>query len=470
MQTQTSPLKPPGGAQEPLSLVVRDELKNLIPLAIPLAFVQLSQNMLGAVDTAVVGRLGELELAAIGLGNGLYFSLSIAGLGIMRGLDPMISQAVGADETKEADQMLWQAAWLTLILSLPLIVLIAFLSMFFASFGIEAKTAELAHSYTLSRLPGILPIMLYSGLRSYLQSYERTRPMIVSVLAANILNLPLSWALVHGDAGLIRLGLPAIGCPKFGIVGAGWTSSACSFLQMAILVFVIMRSKNITPGLSRAPDRELIGKAMRIGTPIGLTLFFEVGIFALSGLLIGNMGSRALAGHQVAITLAAASFMIPIGIGNAASVRVGQAVGRGDTKAARVAALLSLALGVAFMVLMVGLFLLIPVQLAGIVTDKETAIEAALPLIFVAAFFQLSDGAQAVLTGALRGAGDTQWPMMAIIAGHWLLGLPIGATLGFAFGFGATGIWWGLVAGLTVVSLLLTVRMWSVTATNIQRV
>ena len=196
----------------------------------------------------------------------------------------------------------------------------------------------------------------------------------------------------------------------------------------------------------------------------------EFGVFSLVNVLMGNIDERALAGHQVAITLASATFMVPVGIGAAASVRVGRAIGRGDGPGTRLAGLVSLASGMGFMAVSALAFLLVPRQLAGVITDKADVISAAVPLLFVAAVFQLSDGAQAVAAGALRGAGDTRFPLLANLAGHYLIGLPLGVLLAFHFGMGARGLWWGLSAGLTGVALALGSRFLRISSRHVLRV
>jgi MATE family multidrug resistance protein len=211
-------------------------------------------------------------------------------------------------------------------------------------------------------------------------------------------------------------------------------------------------------------------RAISLGLPIGLQMLAEFGVFALVAVLIATIDSRSLAAHQVAITLASTSFMVPVGIGAAASVRVGHAVGRGDVAATRLAGLVSMAAGVAFMLFSAAIFVLLPRTLAAAVTNERGVIDAVVPLLFVAAVFQLSDGLQAVAAGALRGAGDTRFPLGANLVGHYLIGLPIGVLLGFGLGLGARGLWWGLSAGLTCVAIALGLRFIRVSARPIARV
>lgn len=439
-------------------------------LAVPLAAANFGQVLIGAVDTAVVGRLGEVELGAAGLGSSMFFVVTVVGMGIMLGLDPLVAQAIGADEPAQARRMLWQGGWLALLLGVPLVLTAMGLGMLLERFGIAPATAGPTRAYLFARLFGLVPFLLFVACRSYLQAVSITRPVVLSVVFANILNLPLSWALVFGDAGLVRVGFPALGVPALGVAGAAWASTACTVVQLLVLVLAVRGVR--LPGARRlfAPSRALMKKALVLGAPIGLTLVAEFGVFSLVNILMGNIDARALAGHQVAITLAGASFMVPVGIGAATSVRVGHAIGRGDGAGTRRAGMMGLCGGMAFMGLAALLFLLVPRQLAGVITDQPDVIEAAVPLLFIAAVFQLSDGAQAVAAGALRGAGDTRFPLLSNLAGHYLIGLPLGVLLAFHYGMGARGLWWGLSAGLTGVAVSLTIRFVRVSSRHVLRV
>jgi MATE family multidrug resistance protein len=210
-------------------------------------------------------------------------------------------------------------------------------------------------------------------------------------------------------------------------------------------------------------------KALGLGTPFGLQLMAEFGVFSLVNVLMGNLDARSLAAHQVAITLASATFMVPVGIGAATSVRVGQAIGRQDAPGTRLAGMTGIGVGMGFMLCSAAAFLLLPRLLASVITSEVDVIEAVVPLLFVAAIFQLSDGVQAVASGALRGAGDTRFPLWANLGGHYLVGLPLGVLLGFGMGFGAAGLWWGLSAGLTCVAVALALRFRHASARPIAR-
>lgn len=437
------------------------EARGLVVLALPLAGANFGQMLLGAVDTAVVGRLGALELGAAGLGNSVFFSVMVLGMGILMGLDPLVSQAAGAGELRQARKMLWQGCWLATAISIPLGIGIWALTFRLGDFGIDAAAAAQTQGYVLARLWGLFPFLLFVALRGYLQAVGRAVPVLWAALVANVVNLPVSWALVFGDAGLEAAGLGRWGVPALGVAGAGYTSAFCSVLQLGVLLLALRRT--VVPAGDdsvRTPSLALLRRAASLGAPVGFTLLAEVGIFALTNIAMGNISRLALAAHQVALTLASGTFMIPLGIGAAASVRVGRAIGAGDSPGAQRAGVVAVAAGVGFMSLGALSFWIFPTELALVITDQPGVVAAAVPLLLIAAVFQLSDGAQAVLAGVLRGAGDTRLPLLLNLAGHYLVGAPIGLSLAFIGGLGARGLWWGLSAGLTFVALTLAVRFY----------
>ncbi|MCA9603928.1 MAG: MATE family efflux transporter, partial [Myxococcales bacterium] len=394
--------------------------RRLIRLAWPIVLSQLGSHLLGFVDTAVVGRLGELPLAAVGLGNAIYFLFAILATGTMFAFDPLVAQAIGAGEREGARRMFWQGLWLAGILTVPATLAILGADVVLLHSPLRPELVEETSRYLLARLPALLPQLLVVATRSYLQSQDITRPYLVSVVVANAVNLPLDWLFVFGDEGLIRLGLPAVGMPSFGAAGAGIVTTMSSLVQIAIVL-------RATQGLgvanvdSKRPDRAVLRAALRIGMPMGLTLAAEMGIFSTVSVLAGSMGTRAMAAHMVAITLAGTTFQVPLAIGMAAAVRVGQAVGAGDYLAARRAGLRPLGLGTTIMTACSVLFFAAPSTVARLLSDHPMVLESSRPLIFVAAVFQVFDGVQAVAVGALRGTGDTRAALWANLGGHTLI-------------------------------------------------
>ncbi|MGF1468681.1 MAG: MATE family efflux transporter [Sandaracinaceae bacterium] len=447
---------------------VRAELRALRRLAGPLAITNFGSMLLGVVDTAVVGRVGEVELAAVGLGNALFFVPWVLGMGWVAGLDPLVAQAIGARERTALDH-LWQGAWLGAVGAVPLMGIALGLAAALPWLGIDAPTAGETAPYLVARCVGMAPSLWLWATRSYLSAHEVTRPLLVSVIVANVVNLPLTYALVFGDAGLEALGLPALGVPRLSTAGAGWASTVAAGVQLAVCVAAVRALHG--PGALRIPRPRLaaIGRILRLGAPIGFQFLAEAGSFTLVTVLIGQLGPRILSAHNIALVMISWTFQAAMATGLAASVRVGHAVGRADLAATRRAGFTAIAAIAALMGSGAVVFVAFPRTLSGLFTTESGVVEATVPLLAVAAAFQLSDGVQCVAAGALRGAGDTRWPLVANLIGHYAVGVPLGVGLAFGLGGGATGLWWGLSAGLTAVAAALTIRFHRLSAREIAR-
>ncbi len=431
------------------------ELEQLGRLAFPLIIANLGQVLLGVVDTAVVGRLGAASLGAGGLGSTLFFTVAVLGTGMLLGFEPLLAQALGADEGRRARSLLGRSMRIALGLAAVLVGIGIGVGWGLEPLGIASDTARLTRAYLYVRLLGLAPYLLFVVARSYLQARIEIQPVLTAVMVANLVNLPASWLLALGDGGLVRVGLGAIGLPAFGVGGAAAASVVATVVQLCVLWRTIARGR---PQPSFPLPRRVTWRAVGLGVPIALTLLAEYGVFTVVNLAMGNLDADAFAAHQVAITFAAATFTISLGVGAAAAVRVGRAVGAGDRAGTRFAGGLAILAGAALMVAPALLFWTIPAELARVVTDRPDVVRATAPLLWVAAFFQLSDGVQAVAAGALRGAGDTRFALLANLVGHYVVGLPLGLLLAFGLEWGAVGLWWGLTAGLTSVAAALVLR------------
>jgi len=443
---------------------VLQELDPLVRLALPLAIANLGQVLLGAVDTAVVGRVGAVALGAAGLGSTLFFTVAVLGTGLMLGFEPLFAQALGAEQAGRARALLQRAIVVAVLVSVPLFVVGVGVGTSLELAGLPADTAAATRTYLIIRLLGLAPYLVFVGARSYLQARFETSPVLAAVVAANLVNLVLSWLLALGDAGLARVGLPAVGLPALGVGGAAWASVVATGVQVGALLCAVGRRR---PQPSFPLDRAATAQALRLGTPIGLALLAEYGVFSIVNLSIGHLDAEALAAHQVAMTFAAATFTVSLGIAAAAAVQVGRAVGAGNARGARQAGLAAMSLGGGLMIVPALVLCAAPGELASIVTDRPEVVVAAVPLLRVAACFQLSDGVQAVAAGALRGAGETRFALLANLAGHYVCGLPLGATLALGCGWGAAGFWWGLSVGLCGVAVALLGRFVRLTRTRV---
>lgn len=432
------------------------ELRELFRLALPLAAAQAGTQLMGLVDVSVLGRVGARELAASGLGNAIFFAVTIMGMGMIYGIDPLISQAIGAGDRVRARRVMWQGVWLALIVTAVLTIILLAGAAALPSFGVTPELVQPAQTYLVIRTIGVAPFLLFLVVRAYLQAHGKARPMVVAMVTANIFNLIADIVLVFG-AGPI---------PAMGVAGAAIATVACSLWQLFVVI-IALRQVPVAEHFDHRWNREEIGQAFRVGLPVALQMGAEVGIFALVGVLAARLGTLHLAAHQLAIGLASFTYTVAMGIAAAGTVRVGIGVGARNPIGTRVAGHVTFLAGILVMGVAAMAFALMPYPIARLVTDQANVIAASIPLLLVAAVFQLSDGVQGVGAGVLRGAGDTKFTLYANLLGHWLIGLPLALWLGFTRGMGIVGLWWGLCAGLTIVAILLFVRFERLSAKTI---
>jgi len=428
------------------------DLRETFKLAAPIGLAQMGHATMSVVDTAVVGRYSASGQGAIALSNGLFFFIAVIGLGVMLGVDPLISQAFGAGDAPRARRYLIQSLWLAVFTGLVLSVPMALTPWVMDGFDISPETARVASWCVWARIPGLIPMLAFSGVRSYLQAAHRSWSVTVAMIVANIANFFIDVALVFGVGPI----------PALGAVGAAISTTLCTVLQLAIIAYATVKAAG--PGKWERPDREDLKAATRVGLPVGLQMAAETGVFALAGLLAARMGDASVAAHQVVLTWASLTFCFAIGIGSAGSVRVGRAIGAGSVEAARQAGAAALIASIAFMSVTALGFMVFPGILSKSMGTDPQVLALAIPLFMVAAVFQISDGLQAVGAGILRGAGDTRVSFIANVLGHYAVGLPIAYVLGILRGGGVLGLWWGLSAGLTAVAVGLTWRFFRLTA------
>ena len=426
----------------------RTEIRELLRLAMPLAAAQAGTQMMSLVDVAVLGRLGAGELAGSGLAVAVFFAVSVFGLGMMLGIDPLVSQAVGAGDHVRARRALWQGLWLSCIVTVLLTVVLLLGALALPLIGAAPEIIGHARAFLLVRTASLVPFLMFLAIRAYLQAHHVTKPMVVAMIVANIFNFALDLVFVFGIHGWI---------PAMGVAGAALSTLICTFLELGIVVAAARKLKP-PEDVEHRPDRSAILQAARVGMPIALHMGAEVGVFALVAVLAGRLGTLHLAAHQLVINIASFSFTVAVGVAAAGSVRVGNAIGARNAEGTRIAGNAAFVGGILVMGVSATIFALAPGALARLFTDQPAVIAASIPLMMVAAVFQLSDGVQAVGAGVLRGAGDTRYTFWANLFGHWAIGLPLALWLGFRRGLGIVGLWWGLCVGLTIVAVLLFLR------------
>jgi multidrug resistance protein, MATE family len=437
---------------EPMvSVPASSELRSLLRLALPIVTVQVGLMMMGVVDTLMVGRVSAAALAAVALGNIYFFSIAIFGMGVLFSLDPVISQAVGARDHLGIARGVQRGLVMAIILAVLSLIPLLLVEPFIVLLGQPDDVVPMAAGYVHAATPGILAFLSFVVLRQTLQAMDRVGPIIVAIVVANLVNVALNWILVFG-----RLGFPALGP-----VGTGWASTLSRWTMLLGLVLLTLPrlGRYLRPTGWEILRPRALGRMLRIGVPVGAQLELEVGAFAAVALIMGWIGTAEMAGHQVAINLASLTFMVPLGMAQAASVRVGQAVGRAAPEAARGSSKAALLSGGAFMAFMAVLFLALPGPLARLYTNEPEVLLIAAALIPVAGVFQVFDGLQVVAAGVLRGIGDTTAPFVAYLVAFWAIGMPIGLYLCFRTGAGPVGLWWGLVAALAAVAFFLVARV-----------
>jgi MATE family multidrug resistance protein len=434
----------------------RAELGAQLALAVPLAAQQVGLQLMGAVDTAFIGRYSPAALAGVGVANALVFTISAIGMGVVMGLDTVAPQALGAGRVDDARRSLGAGLRLAVLVGLPATLLVLAAPLLLPLAGVSPAVADEARVYLYARALGVVPFLATIALRSYLAAHGTTRPLIIAVVVGNVVNALGDWILIYGDAGLADLHLPRIGLPALGVLGAAIPTSAVQLMTLGVYVLAVR-------GLDRAAPRPPstaadLATIARYGLPIGGQLLAEIGVFALAGILAAHLGEIPAAAHSVAINVASFSFSVAVGIGSATSVRVGHAVGQGDLALARRRGTLGLILGVAVMSGFALCLVAFAAPLARVFTDDAAVLLAAVPLLHVAALFQLSDGAQAIGAGALRGLGNTRATLVGNLLGHYGVGVAVSLVLAFPLALGVTGLWWGLSAGLSATAIYLVVR------------
>lgn len=441
----------------------------MLTLAVPVVMAELGWMTMGLVDTLMVGRIGPEAIGAVGLSSSLFMGVCIFAMGLLLGLDTLVSHAFGAGRIDECHRWLGYGVALSLLLSIPVTVAVLALSAALGRWGLHPAVLQLTQPYLDILAWSIPPLLLYASFRRYLQGMGVVRPVMVALVLANVLNAFVNWLLIFG-----RLGAPALG-----VRGSAWATVGARVVMAGVLAAVIMfrerrlvrdttlklrDRRNAHPIAWRTHgwhvDLGPMRRLLALGLPAASQVTLEVGVFAAATALAGRLAPSALAAHQIAINLASLTFMVPLGVASAGAVRVGHAVGRRDPAGAKRSGWTAILFGVLFMSCSAAAFLFIPRILIGAFTADPVVLTIGVSLLFVGAIFQLFDGVQAVSTGVLRGLGDTRTPMLWNLAGHWFIGLPLGYTLAFVIGLGVIGLWWGLSTGLIICAVAL-VTVWS---------
>ena len=429
----------------------RADLAALLRLAGPLVLIQVGTMLMGVVDTMMVGRLSPAALAAAALGNLYFFAFGMFGVGVLFALDPIVAQGLGARDELAVRRGLQRGLVLGTFVAVPVSLALLTVQPVLRLVGQPAEIVPAAAGYVYRTLPSVWPFFVFVVLRQTLQAHHRTGAIIFTIVVSNLLNAGLNYAWIYGEFGF----------PALGLLGSAWATTVSRWFMAAMLL--VLGWPHLGHYLRRvAPnmlDAAAFGRMLRIGLPIGAQFVLESGAFAVVALLMGWLGVTQVAAHQVVLNLASLTFMVPLGVASAASVIVGHAVGRGDAGGVRRSTVAALAVGAGFMALMAVLLIGAPELLSRAYTSDPGVLALAVMLMPIAGVFQVFDGLQVVAIGLLRGLADTRMPMIVNIVGFWCIGMPVSLTLGFVLGYGAVGLWWGLVVGLVMVATFLIVRV-----------
>ena len=421
-------------------------------LAYPVMLSMLGQVMTGVADSVMVGWTGAVPLAASSLAN-IFFSIPLFfGVGVSYAITPLVAQAEGSEDEKKIIDVLKNGSVINLMTGLILVSLIFSVEPFMHAMGQPDDVVTLAIPYLSIIAISIIPTMIFQTYRQFAEGLQRTRAAMIIVVGSNLLNILLNYLFIFGKYGF----------PEMGLNGAGWaTLIARTVMALSMMLYVYFGRKfqPYQAGFSFGNySNSLIKKMLHIGIPSGSQFIFEAGAFGFSALMMGWIGTTALAAHQIAINLATISYMTTSGLGAAATIRVGNFWGQRDTKNLRASAFTMIGIAALLMTAWALLFILGRNFLPSLYIEDLAVIELTASLLIIAAFFQLSDGIQVVTAGALRGLQDVKIPSVLTFVAYWILALPLGYWLAFPLQLGPFGIWIGLLIGLTLTASAMVVR------------
>jgi MATE family multidrug resistance protein len=431
---------------------IKVHIKNTLSLAYPVMIGQLGFMMMGVMDSVMVGRIGATPLAAASLGNSLTLLIFIVGLGVSFAVTPLVAIAVGAKKYHECGVYFRQSLIVNLSFSIILFAVTYLCANLIVYFDQPPAVVVQATSYTKILGLSVIPTLVFHTYKQFIEGLSIMRPAMIVTLIANIINFIGNWIFIYGNLGF----------PAYGLNGAGWATFSSRTFMALVLMFYVMKTnyfKQFDVSLHfKNISLPVIRKILSLGLPSGFQYFFEVGAFSFAVVMVGWLGTKPLAAHQIAINLASISFMAVLGISAAGGIRVGNAVGQKSISETRKAGFTALLLGAAVMATSGITFVILKRFLPSLYIDDKTVISIASSLLIIAALFQISDGIQAVGIGILRGLTDVKIPTLITFTAYWIIGLPIAYLLGFVFHLGVQGVWIGLLTGLTASAVMLTLR------------
>lgn len=440
------------------------ESKKIIKLSLPLFIAQFAQTAMGFVDTIMAGGVSSTDMAAVAIASSIWLPCILFGVGVLMAIVPLTAQAHGANDVLKIPKTGQQGLYLALLLSIPIAFIFINAGWLMSLMNIETLLAEITIKYLYAMMFGIPAFMMFQALRNYIEGLSLTKPAMVIGFLGLLINIPLNWMFVYGE-----LGAPAMGGAGCGVATAivywlmTFALAAYAFYTRKLRQFPLF--KNFT-----RPDFKHIGAISKLGLPVAVAMFFEVTIFAAIAILVAPLGANVVASHQIAINFSSMVFMLPVSIANAVSIRVGFNLGQKNNHYAKQASYAGLAIGLGLSVFTALATVIFKEQIALLYTDNKEVLDLAIVLILFSAIYQCVDAIQAVAAGALRGYKEMNAIFTRTFISYWIVGLPLGYTLGMTDWFveplGAKGFWIGITVGLTVAAILLGHRLYTVQKTR----
>lgn len=433
----------------------KEEFRATLALGVPMAGAQLAQIAMNFTDVAMVGRLNQASLAGLAVGQPLYSLCFALGIGVVVAVNPLVSQAFGAGDRERMGEALKHGVAAAVGVSLIFWTLLPFAGLLLDTLGHPEAIAGLGALYLGAAGWGLLPALVFQAYKNGLDAVSMPRVGLVIALTGAVVNVGLNWLLIFGNWGF----------PAMGVVGAGWATTLVNCLNALAIAVVAHRYSELGTCPRPAFNLASLRRVLEVGLPISGSIAVEVGLFVIAALMMGRLGVTEAAAHQIAIVCASTAFMVPLGLGLAATVRVGQRVGAGELAGVAPAGWSSVLLGAGFMACTAALFTLFPHPIIGIFIDthQPLLVEMAAQMLFLAGVFQVFDGVQVTAIGALRGLKDVKVPMLIGGFSYWAVGLTLSWWLGFFTPLRHVGVWIGLVVGLGVAAVALVLRFRALT-------
>ncbi|QLB13211.1 MATE family multidrug resistance protein [Bisgaardia hudsonensis] len=435
-----------------------EQAKKLVLIAMPILFAQVAQNSMGIVDTIMAGRVSAADMAAIAVGASIWLPLVLFGLGLLLALPPTISYLNGSGKRDQIAHQVRQGIWIVLGSCVPLGLILYHSDLIIQFMGMEKKLAKITIDYLHCMLWGLPGYLLMINFRCLSDGLAKTKPAMVITFAGLLLNIPLNYIFIYGKLGI----------PELGAVGCGIATSIVNWAMFLMMFLYSKAAKNqrdlkLFEKIIEKPNFSTLNKLLRLGLPIAIAICCEVALFALTALLLSPLGANVVASHQIALNTSSLIFMIPLSLGSAATIMVGQSLGEGSTKKAKLVSYSALAVGISIVLFTAFITIYFRHNIASIFVSDLAVINMAGSLLIFAAMYQFSDTIQVVCSGILRGYKDTQVMLYITLFCYWGIGMPVGYSLArtnlIVSALGAKGFWIGFLVSLTVAALLLILRL-----------